>query len=73
MDPEDFQRIQEAMPNIGTVRSFNVVEGAELSGDELIIYIEGDNGGFRFPMDAVRAEDMAAFFDDLADELAVES
>lgn len=61
------------MPSIGTVGGFNVMEGADRSGDETIMYIEGDNGGFRFPMDAVRAEDMAEFFDRLSEELAVEN
>jgi hypothetical protein len=72
MDPEDFQRIRKAMPDIGTVRSFGPVEEGEVSAPETMCYIEGDNGGVRFPVDAVRAEDMADMFDRLADHLAVE-
>ena len=72
MDPEDFRQIREAMPNIDTVRGFGVVEGTEVSPPETTVYIEADNGGVRFPIDAVRAEDMAEFFDQLAEDLAVE-
>jgi len=72
MDPEDFQRIREAMPEIGTIRSFGPVESADVASSELLFYIEGDNGGVRFPIDAVRAQDMAEELERLADELTVE-
>ena len=64
--------MHEAMPNIGTVRSFDPVEREEVNPPETTVYIEGNNGGVRFPVDAVRAEDLAEMFDDLADELTVE-
>lgn len=73
MDPEDFQQIQEAMPNIQTVREFGVVVGEERSPPETTVYIDADNGGVRFPIDAIRAEDMAEFFEQLSEDLAVES
>ncbi|WP_143095487.1 hypothetical protein [Halopelagius inordinatus] len=60
------------MPNIGLVRSFGVTENTDVNSPDPLFYIEGDNGGVRFPIDAVRAEDLAEMFDDLADELAVE-
>ncbi|SFG35248.1 hypothetical protein SAMN04488063_1775 [Halopelagius inordinatus] len=69
---KNFQRIQEVMPNIGLVRSFGVTENTDVNSPDPLFYIEGDNGGVRFPIDAVRAEDLAEMFDDLADELAVE-
>ena len=73
MGPEDVQRVQEAMPDIDVVRSFGVVEGDDRSPPEATVYIEGDDGGVRFNVDAVRAEDMAEWFELLAEDLAVQS
>lgn len=73
MGPEDLQRVQEAMPAIDVVRRFGVVEGEDASAPEATVYIAGDDGGVRFNVDAVRAEDMAEWFEQLSEDLAVES
>lgn len=73
MGPEDIRRVQESMPDIDVVRSFGVVEDEEAESPKTTVYIKGDNGGIRFNIDAVRADDMAEWFEQLAEDLAVES
>ncbi|WP_117592489.1 hypothetical protein [Haloprofundus halophilus] len=71
MDPEGFQQMFEAMPNIGVVGGFGIVDDAEVTPPETTIYIRGENGGVRVPLDAVVAQDMAELFERLAKDLAV--
>ena len=72
MDPEDVRRVREAMPTIDLVRGYGVVED-DVSPPETTVYVGGDGGGVRFDVDAVRAADLAEWFEDLAEQLAVDS